>query len=280
MRYLAGAAGGRTALAPIGRVASPLAELDQRLHEGAEVSGELDADDGIEAVAPDAVEVVPSVPPHAVSAPSPAPPSTPKSAPPRDAFEALARSLEVVERWVGAPTAPSEPRRATTEPAKPLPQVRVLERVERVERIESVQESTPELEASPGERAETIEPSLGTRRVERRTAPDLRISVVPVAREERLVEREILVPLEAQPAHAVAEPTHAPSESPRATQTRAVERAAPSVTIGHLHVEIVRDEPTPRVAPKPTAPPKSTASGAARGPHAWPRPRPFGWRQR
>lgn len=278
MRYLAGAVGGHTALAPVGRVASPLAELDQRLHEGAEASGELDADD--EAIAPDAVEVVPSATPHAASAPSPAPPSTPKSAPPRDAFEALARSLEVVERWVGAPTTPREPWRATMEPAKPLPEVRVSERVERVERIESVRESTLELEAAPDERAETIEPSPSTRRVDRRRAPEPRISVVPVAREERLVEREILVPLEARPTHAVLEPTtHERSESPRATQTRAVERPVPSVTIGHLHVEIVRDEPAPRVAPKPNTPPKP-APGATRAPHAWPRPRPFGWRQR
>lgn len=277
MRYLAGAVGGHTALAPVGRVASPLAELDQRLHEGAEVSGELDAD-GIETVAPDAVEVVPM--PRAASAPSPTPPSTPKSAPPRDAFEALARSLEVVERWVGAPSTTSEPRRATTEPAKPLPEVRVSERVERVERIESVQESTLELEAAPGERTETIEPSPSTRRVERRKAPEPRISVVPVAREERLVERELLVPLEARPTRAVLEPTtHERSESPRATETRAVERPVPSVTIGHLHVEIVRDEPAPRVAPKPNTPPKP-APGAPRAPHAWPRPRPFGWRQR
>ena len=277
MRYLAGAVGGHTALAPVGRVASPLAELDQRLHEGAEVSGELDAD-GIETVAPDAVEVVPM--PRAASAPSPTPPSTPKSAPPRDAFEALARSLEVVERWVGAPSATSEPRRATTEPTKPHPEVRVLERVERVERIESVQESTLELEATPEERAETAEPSPSTRRVERRKAPEPRISVVPVAREERLVEREILVPLEARPTHAALEPlTHERSESPRATPTRAVERPAPSVTIGHLHVEIVRDEPTPRVAPKPNTSPKQ-APGAPRAPHAGPRPRPFGWRQR
>lgn len=279
MRYLAGAVGGHTALAPIGRVASPLAELDQRLHEGTEVSGELDADDGIEAFAPDAVEV-PSAMPRAASVPSPAPPSTPKSAPPRDAFEALARSLEVVERWVGAPSTTSEPRRATTEPAKPLPEVRVSERVERVERIESVQASTLELEAAPGERTETIEPSPSTRRVERRKAPEPRISVVPVAREERLVERELLVPLEARPTRAVVEPpTHERSESPRATETRAVERPVPSVTIGHLHVEIVRDEPAPRVAPKPNTPPKP-APGAPRAPHAWPRPRPFGWRQR
>jgi len=277
MRYLAGAVGGHTALAPIGRVASPLAELDQRLHEGTEVSGELDAD-GIETVAPDAVEVVPM--PRAASVPSPAPPSTPKSAPPRDAFEALARSLEVVERWVGAPSTTSEPRRAKTEPAKPLPEVRVSERVERVERIESVQESTLELEAAPGERTETIEPSPSTRRVDRRKAPEPRISVVPVAREERLVERELLVPLEARPTRALLEPTtHERSESPRATETRAVERPVPSVTIGHLHVEIVRDEPAPRVAPKPNTPPKP-APGAPRAPHAWPRPRPFGWRQR
>jgi hypothetical protein len=59
MRYLAAAVGGHTALAPVGRVASPLAELDQRLHEGAEVSGDLDADDGIEADAtPERAEVV------------------------------------------------------------------------------------------------------------------------------------------------------------------------------------------------------------------------------
>lgn len=276
MRYLARAIDPRSELVPVGRVASPLAELDQRLHDDAELVADLE-----EAEVPSEVHAEPTAPtPTFVVRDATAIPATSHASmsqrpvdrveasrprPPKDAFEALAQSLEVVERWVGAPTE-TTPTSSTSSSGVEPPKTPATDRVSHETRV------IERVEASPLEDAPPV--------IVTRDARPIEASVIAPTRSMERTEERTALQVETKPSRVVAAPLP-PSPRSQAVPSREpieprVERApAPGrVTIGHLHVEVIRDAPTPKESPK------ESTRRAPRAAHVWPRARPFGWRQR